>query len=323
MNEPTRLSIVSPAYCCAGCIPELYRRIKESIQQIQNLDFELILINDGSPENDWAEIQLLTSIDTRVKGINLSRNFGQHRAISAGIEYCSGDWIVVMDCDLQDRPEEIQALLMAALSGDYDVVFAQRISRQDPRLKVALSRVFYWLLNHLSTIPIDSRISSFSIAKRNVVEHYRSLKEGSHSYGLGILWCGFKVGYLPVQHGSRFTGDSTYTLARSMNLALEAITSLSNKPLSIAIRVGFIMAATAFIYGCFLILRYLFWAIPVEGWTSILVSIYFLAGIMLAFLGILGLYLGKVFDEVKGRPKYIIRESLNLDQQPPKPTIRQ
>ena len=309
---PTLISIVTPAYRCSTCIPELYRRVRVAIDIMPGTDFELILVNDASPDADWEKIAEIALGDPRVKGINLSRNFGQHHAIAAGIDHCSGDWVVVMDCDLQDRPEEIPRLYQKATKEGFDVIFGQRISRQDPVMKVFLSRCFYLFINSLSSIHIDPTISNFSIASSQVINSYRRLRETSRSYGLGILWCGYKIGYVPVEHGSRFSGRSSYSLGRSLHLALEAITSLSNKPLRLAINVGFGMSFTAFLYGLYLIFHYLFHAVPVAGWTSIIVSLYFLSGIILAFLGILGLYLGKVFDEVKGRPIYIVRKTLNF-----------
>jgi polyisoprenyl-phosphate glycosyltransferase len=312
MASPTLVSIVAPAYRTAGCIPELHRRIQEAFAPLPETEFELILVNDHSPDPDWERIQELALADRRVKGLDLSRNFGQHHAITAGVDHASGDWVVVMDCDLQDRPEEIPRLLCRAREGGYDAVFAQRVQRQDGWIKVALSRGFHLLFNRLSSVPIDPTISNFSIASHQVICAYRSLRESSRAYNLAILWCGFRVGYLPVEHGARFSGTSAYTLRRSLRLAFDSITSLSNKPLRLASQVGITMSLGAFLYGTFLVIRFLLWAIPVEGWTSLMVSLYFLAGLLLAFLGILGIYLGKVFDETKGRPIYLVKSTLNL-----------
>ncbi len=314
--RPFLLSIVTPAYRCEACIEELYRRVVEAVGGIPGASLELIFVNDGSPERDWEVISRLADLDPRVKGINLSRNFGQHHAIAAGMDHAQGDWIAVMDCDLQDQPEEIPRLFEHAWKEGWDVVFARRMDRQDTWLKVSLSRCFNRLVNTLSSLPIDPAISNFSIVTRQVADSYRRMRECSRSYGLGILWCGYKVGYVPVRHGSRFAGASAYSFGRSLQLAMESITSLSNKPLRMAINLGFGMATLAFLYGIYLIIRYLFWAIPVAGWTTITVSLYFLSGVILVVLGILGLYLGKVFDEVKARPIYLVRETRNVDGTP-------
>jgi dolichol-phosphate mannosyltransferase len=288
--------------------------VREAIESIPGTHFELILVNDGSPDADWEQIRTLAATDPRVKGINLSRNFGQHHAITAGLDFARGDWVIVMDCDLQDRPEEIPRLYRKAIEGGFDVVFGQRMTRQDPLFKVFLSRCFGLVINALSNLKIDPTIGNFSIASSQVIDSYRQLRESSRSFGLGILWCGYRVGYLPIEHGSRYAGQSAYSLGRSVNLALESITSLSNKPLRLAVQVGFSISLAAFLYGLYLILRFLFLAIPVAGWTSTMVSVYFLSGMILAFLGILGIYVGKVFDEVKGRPIYLVRQTLNLDR---------
>lgn len=306
------ISVVAPAYRCADCLVELHRRLVLALRPLSE-NFEILLVDDASPDSDWERIQSLAAQDPRVKGIRLSRNFGQHHAITAGVDFAQGDWIVVMDADLQDRPEEIPNLYRIATSQEWDIVFGRRINRHDPVRKKLLSRAFSVVLNTLSDIRIDPAIANFSIASRQVIESYRRLRESSRSYGLGLLWCGYRVGYLDIQHGTRYAGESAYSLGRSMHLALESITSLSNKPLRLAINLGFAMSVLAFFYGAYLVLRFMFWAIPVAGWTSTIVSMFFLSGIILAFLGILGLYLGKVFDETKHRPIYLVREALNLD----------
>jgi dolichol-phosphate mannosyltransferase len=311
MATPPLLSIVAPAYRCADCLPELHRRVREALAPLTD-HFELVLVDDASPGEDWVRIQELAAQDPRVKGIRFSRNFGQHHAITAGVDHARGDWVVVMDADLQDRPEEIPRLYQKAVAEGFDVVFGRRMERTDGFLKVFLSRCFNKLINSLSNIPIDPAVGNFSIASRQVIDAYNRLRETSRAYGLGILWCGFRVGYLPIEHGARFAGDSAYTLGKAMQLALESITSLSTRPLRLAINVGFTMAGIALAYGLYLIARFLLWGIPVAGWTSMMVSVYFLSGVILAFLGILGLYVGKIFEEVKGRPLYVVRTTLNL-----------
>jgi len=309
------ISIVAPAYKCAACLPELHRRLTEALVPLTD-HFELLLVDDASPQDDWARIQELALRDPRVKGIRLSRNFGQHHAITAGVDKALGDWVVVMDADLQDRPEEIPRLYAKAVGEGFDVVFGRRMDRTDGFLKRLLSHGFNRVINSLSNIPIDPTIGNFSIASRQVIEAVKSLRESSRAYGLALLWCGFGVGYLPIEHGQRFAGGSAYTLGKSLKLALESITSLSTRPLRLAINVGFTMAVISVGYGLFLICRFLFWAIPVAGWTSMMVSLYFLSGVLLSFLGILGLYVGKVFEEVKGRPLYIVQATANLDSGP-------
>jgi polyisoprenyl-phosphate glycosyltransferase len=314
MNErPPRISVVTPAYRCAECIPELCRRLAAVLERIDS-NFEIVIVNDASPDRDWEIIQELARADRRIKGINLSRNFGQHHAITAGVDHASGDWIVVMDCDLQDQPEEIVKLYQAATVQGHDVVFARRENRKDSLLKLVASRLFHLVLNRLVDIRITPGISNFSIFSRRVAENYRRLRQGSRSHGLTLLWCGFKVGYVDAAHAARFAGKTTYNLRRSVWLAIETITSQSNRPLHMSIRFGFAMAALAMGFACYFAVRSLFLGVAVSGWTSTIVSLYLLGGLLIANMGIIGLYLGKVFDEAKQRPIYIVSDTLNVDE---------
>jgi glycosyltransferase involved in cell wall biosynthesis len=304
------ISVVAPAYKCGSCIAELHRQVVAALEPI-TASFELILVNDGCPEDSWEAILAATAADPRVKGINLSRNFGQHYAIAAGVHHAAGQWVVVMDCDLQDRPAEIPRLYARAREG-YDVVFALRRSRQDTWLKRTLSRGFSAVYNLLSEIPIHPRACNFSIASRRVIDAWNELQESNRSWHLLLRWLGFRTAYLDVEHSSRHSGVSAYDLRRGVRLALESITSQSNKPLILSIRAGFLMAGAALAAAVYLVIRYLQHGIAVAGWTSVIVSLYFVGGLLLANLGVLGLYLGKVFNQVKQRPLYVVRDLVNF-----------
>jgi dolichol-phosphate mannosyltransferase len=310
--RPPHISVVAPAYRCSECIPELCRRLTTVLETIDP-NFEIVLVNDASPDRDWEVIQELARADHRIKGVNFSRNFGQHHAITAGVDHASGDWVVVMDCDLQDQPEEIPNLYRAATEDGKDVVFALRKDRQDSRIKILASRSFGFVLSSLSELPINHRVANFSIFSRRVARSYRRLREGSRSHGLTLLWCGFKSGYVEAQHAPRFAGKSTYNLRRSVKLAIESITSQSNKPLRMSIRFGFAMAVLAMGFALYLAVRKLFFDDSVSGWTSTIVSLYFIGGLLIANMGVVGLYLGKVFDETKRRPIYIVADTLNVE----------
>jgi glycosyltransferase involved in cell wall biosynthesis len=311
-SDYPQISVVAPAYRCSECLAELYRRLRVTLEA-HGLSFEIIFVNDCSPDCDWEIIQDLARADKRVKGINLARNFGQHRAILAGVDHAAGEWTVVMDCDLQDQPEEIPKLYAKVRDEGCDIVFGRRIERKDSALKVLMSRLFNLLYNFLSDIRIDPTICNFSIAGRKVMDTYRRLRECNRSHGLTLLWCGFKVGYVDVDHAERFAGKTTYTLARSITLAIESITAQSNKPLRMSIRAGFIMSGLSFLYAIYRIIRYMIWGVQVSGWTTVIVSIYFIGGLLMANLGVIGLYLGKVFDETKGRPIYVAKDKVNFE----------
>ena len=306
-----KISIVSPVYHGSGCLRELYQRLTQVLDDLVD-SFEIILVNDASPDDSWHIILELAATDPRVKGIDLSRNFGQHYAITAGLDHARGDWVVVMDCDLQDRPEEIPALYEKACEG-YEIVFARRTNRKDHGLKQATSRIFHRLYHFLSDIKIDRDVANFSIASANVVEAMGNLRERNRAYPVFLHWLGFHTAYIDVEHGERFSGKSSYGLLKSLRLAVEAITSQSNKPLRLSIYLGFLMSAASFTYGAYRVIRYYTQAVNVDGWTSLMVAIVFIGGLILSNLGLMGLYLGKVFDESKHRPLYVTRELANME----------
>jgi glycosyltransferase involved in cell wall biosynthesis len=312
-GQRPEISIVGPVYKCGKCVAELHRQLVEVLDPLVD-SFEIVLVNDGCPANSWQDILAVASCDSRVKAINLSRNFGQHYAIAAGLHHCSGNWVVVMDCDLQDRPAEIPRLYRKAMEG-FDIVYALRSERHDTWRKRALSRSFSFVYNLLSDQKIDPRSCNFSIASRQVIDAWCGLKELNRSYPLLLRWLGFRSAHLLVDHGDRFAGESAYNLRRGFLLAVESITSQSNKPLILSIRAGFLMAASAVIAGGIDIVRYFTRGIGVAGWTSVIVAIFFIGGLILANMGVVGLYLGKVFNEVKGRPLYIIRDEVNFDRE--------
>jgi glycosyltransferase involved in cell wall biosynthesis len=311
MGNSVELSVVAPVYKCGDCVLELHRQLVAALEPVGS--FEIILVNDGCPANSWDAVRAAAAADSRVKGINLSRNFGQHYAIAAGLHHSRGNWVVVMDADLQDRPIEIPNLYRKALDG-FDIVYALREERRDPWIKRAISRAFSNVYNLLSDVRIDPRACNFSIASRQVIDAYCRLKELNRSYHLFLRWLGFRTAYITVEHSERFSGSSAYNLRRGFALAIESITSQSNKPLILAIRAGFFMSGSAFLMGLIFVLRFMMYNITVQGWTSVIVSIYLIGGLLLANMGVIGLYLGKIFNEVKQRPLYVIQETLNIDQ---------
>ncbi|MBF0548373.1 MAG: glycosyltransferase family 2 protein [Candidatus Riflebacteria bacterium] len=306
------ISVVIPTYKCAECLRELTRRLQASLEKLA-VSFEIIFVNDCSPQNDWQIIQELAKGDSCVRGINFSRNFGQHHAITAGVDVARADWVVVMDGDLQDQPEEIHRLFDHATRGGFDIVFARKVQRKDGWSKVFFSRMYSRLFNLLCEKHLEHHGSHFSIASRKAITAYRQLREQSRSYALGLLWCGFSVGYLDVEHATRFAGSTSYSFRRGFNLAIESISSHSNKPLHFMMGVGFIIAFLSFLFGISIIVRYYLYGFGVIGWASLMTSLYFLFGLLMVNMGIIGIYIGKVFDQTKSRPLYIIRDKINFD----------
>lgn len=301
---PCHLSVVIPVYRAAGCLHELYTRLRASLETISK-EFEILLVEDCGGDDSWEIIVGLAAEDRRVRGIQFSRNFGQHYAISAGIDRCRGKWVIVMDCDLQDRPEEIPRLYAKAQEG-FDVVLARRGKRQDGVLKRLGSHLFYKTFNYLADMTYDAEVGNFRIISRKVVENYRRFGEQLRFFGAMVDWMGFRTATIDVEHSERFEGESTYTFRKLMRLATDAIIAYSDKPLRISIKIGFLLAFLSFIFGIYILLNALFYGSAVLGWSSIMVTISFLGGVVIMNLGIIGIYLGKTFSETKKRPLYII-----------------
>ena len=305
--NPPFLSIVSPVYQAENLVAELVARIVASVEPL-TADFEIILVDDGCPDDSWSRIQAQATRDPRIKGLRLSRNFGQHRAITAGLEHCTGEWIVVMDCDLQDRPEEIPALLAHARQHHAAIVLAQRINRQDSAAKKFFSRFFYKVLSYLTDTPQDPSIANFGLYHRKVIAAVLQMRESIRYFPTMVRWVGFATATLPVTHGERSEGQSSYNLRRNLNLGLDIILAYSDKPLRLTIACGLSISGAAFIGVLFTFIRFLNGSIVVLGYTSLIISIWFLSGLVLAVLGMVGLYLGKTFEQVKHRPLYLIDE---------------
>lgn len=301
------ISVVIPVYKAESCLHELYRRLVFALSPI-TCDFELILVEDCGGDNSWQIINELAESDQRVKGFQFSRNFGQHYGITAGLDRAEGDWVVVMDCDLQDRPEEIPKLYEKAQDG-YDIVLARRGKREDPIIKRLLSWLFYGVFSYLADIQYDPETGNFRIISKKVVYHFRLMREQLRFFGGLVNWMGFRVSSVDVRHAERFEGQSTYTFAKLWKLAFDTIIAYSDKPLRLAVRFGFLISLISFFCGLYVIYNWLSNGSPIQGWSSLMVSIYFLGGIIISILGILGVYLGKTFDEIKKRPLYIISQT--------------
>lgn len=301
------ISIVIPVYKAENCLDELYSRLCAAIEPV-NSDFEIILVEDCGGDRSWDLIVALAGRDTRVKGIQFSRNFGQHYGITAGLDHAAGDWVVVMDCDLQDRPEEIPRLYAKAMEG-FDIVLARRGKREDPWHKRFMSWAFYRVFSYLADMEYDGETGNFRIMSQKVVKNFRQMREQLRFFGGLISWTGFPSASIDVQHAERFEGKSTYTFRKLWKLASETIIAYSDKPLRLSIRFGFSISLLSFLYGLYIVYHALFHGAAIMGWSSLIVSLYFLGGIIISILGVIGIYLGKTFDEAKRRPLYIINHT--------------
>lgn len=307
----TCISIVVPLYRCAKAVKELTDRICSTLGA-QKLSFEIIYVNDASPAADWEAVTQIAQENTRVKGLNLSRNFGQHYAITAGLNYASGDWVVVMDGDLQDQPEDIPLLYNKAQEG-FDIVLARRVERQHSLLKRTGSKWFYKTLAYLTDTEQNAEIANFGIYRKNVIAAILSMKDKTRYFPTMVRWVGFKRTEIGVNHAARKEGKSSYNLKALLNLALNTILSFSDKPLRLTVKAGIFISSTAFIFAAVTFIRALTGHIVVSGYSSMIISIWLLSGVIITLIGMLGLYIGKIFDQVKDRPTYLVAEKINFE----------
>lgn len=304
------LSVVSPVYGCKGCLEALVERIKAAVAN-QVASLEILLIDDASPDGAWTRILELAKLHPEVRGIRLSRNFGQHNAIAAGLSQAKGDLVVVMDCDLQDVPEEIPKLLAAR--GDADIVLAQRLDRVDSPGKRAGSFLFHRLLSWLTDVRQDHTVANFGVYSRKVVDAICAMPEADRVFPLMVRWTGLPTAYVPVEHAERTSGRSGYSFGKLLRLALHIVLSYSDKPLRMVVKLGLLFALAALLIVALSIWRYLDGDVQVAGFTSIIASIWLLGSVMILCIGLVGLYVGRLFNESKRRPAFLIRE----DTQPP------
>ncbi len=301
-----KLSIVSPVYKSENIVPLLVERIEANVEKITE-DYEIILVEDGSPDNSWEVIKKIAKKNAKVIGIKLSRNFGQHYAITAGLHKTQGEWVVVMDCDLQDQPEEIEKLYAKTKEG-YDIVLASRYNRNDSFYKKTVSIIFYKLLSFFTDTKQDRSIANFGIYHRKVITSILMMGDIIRIFPIMVQWVGYNKTKIDVNHSKREIGKSTYTFSKLFKLAINTFLTFSNKPLILTVRLGLLVSLLSFFVGAFYLYRYFTHGISVLGYTSLILSIWFLAGIIIFSIGILGLYIGRIFDTTKKRPTFIIDE---------------
>lgn len=310
------ITVVIPIYDEQENIPELYRRLLDVLNNLcdgegfgQN-GFEIIFVDDGSKDNSWDLIRQLHSKDNRLKGLRFSRNFGHHFAITAGIDYAQGNTVVIMDGDLQDPPEEIEKLYDKYKEG-YDIVYGIRSNRQDPLLKKILAMFFWLIINKICSVEMPRNQTMLRILSRRVVKLLNEMKESSRFIHGMIAWVGFETAQVEISHGSRTRGKSKYNLINQIRLALHAVTSFSLFPLRLASYLGFATSIVSFIVGILFIYFKIFYEFAVPGYVSIIVSVFFVGGVQLLVLGMIGEYLGKIYRQSQQRPLYILQEFLS------------
>ena len=300
----TKISVVVPVLNECSLIGELIRQIRLNLELISS-DYEIVIVDDGSEDNTWELIEKESRNNQRIKGLKLSRNFGHHYAITAGLDYANGEWVVVMDGDLQDRPDIIPSLYNKALEG-FDIVFVARKARKESKLYLSLQRIYYLTLKLVSGIKFDHRIANFSIINRKVVNEFINIKEQLRFYPATIKWLGFRSTNIGAEHGERFSGTPSYTFKKRIKLAIDIILAFSERPLKFAIYGGLGISTSTILIGIVILIRKLLFGVGILGWTSIILSLLFMSGIIITMLGIISLYISKIYNQVKERPLYII-----------------
>jgi glycosyltransferase involved in cell wall biosynthesis len=302
------ISIVVPAYNEQEVLSEFHKRLTDVMTTLPH-DWEVVYVNDGSRDGTLGVLRELRERHPEVTIVDLSRNFGKEIALTAGIDHATGDAVVVIDADLQDPPGLIPDLIDGWTREGYDVVYAQRIVRDgETWLKKATSRYFYKLMRHVGPVPIPADTGDFRLMSRRAVDALKQMRE-QHRFMKGLFtWVGFPQKPILYRRDPRFAGTTKWNYWKLWNLAIEGLTSFTIFPLKLASYLGLAVACAAFLFGALIIYRTLAYGDPVAGYPSLMVTVLFLGGVQLIALGVIGEYLGRVFNETKRRPLYVIRE---------------
>lgn len=303
-----KISVLIPCYNEEASLPLLYAELVKVMDSCKSYDWEVLFVNDGSCDNTLSIIKDLRQKDSRLSYVDLSRNFGKENAMLAGFDYVTGDCMVIMDADLQHPPHVILKMVEKWEQG-YDDVYAKRVTRgKETWLRKKASLLFYSLLQKTTKIEILQNVGDFRLLDRCCIEALKSLRE-SERYTKGMFcWIGFKKASVDFEQKERIAGKSSWNFLGLFDLAIEGITSFTTAPLRLSSILGFIIAILSFILMLFHLVKALIWGDPIQGFPTLVVIILFLGGIQLLSIGILGEYLGRVFNESKNRPVYIVRE---------------
>ena len=309
-----KISVVIPMYYEEEVVQECYRRMKDVLDKVKNYTYELICVNDGSKDRTLDILESIAKTDKNVKVISLARNFGHQCAVTAGLKYVTGDCTVIIDADLQDPPELIPEMLKLWEDGN-EVIYGKRKTRKgESAFKLLTAKIFYKTLNALSDVEIPKDTGDFRLADKKVIDVLNSMPE--HNKFLRGLWgwIGFEQVAFEYERKERFAGKTKYPLNKMLKLASDGIIGFSTKPLKILGGLGLISILISFIILIYSICSYVFkWNSLMPGWASIMVAVTFFAGIQLLSIWIMSEYIGRIYDESKNRPQYIINKTINID----------
>ena len=306
-GRPVELSVVVPVYGCSDGLRELHQRVTDAVRGITD-SYEIVLVDDCDNLGSWEVSAQLALQDAAVKAYRLSRNFGQHAAITAGLAQCSGKWAVVMDCDLQDPPEGIPLLYRKALEG-YDVVLARRKKKRHSPFRRVAAWLYFKLMSAFSKTPIDGGFGSFSILSRKVVDAFLRFQDRERHFLFILRWVGFRTASIEYEHASRHSGSSSYDLGKLVSHALDGMFFQTTILLRWIVYLGFVVSSAGFLLAAYFVYMYFAHSVT-PGFTSLAVLILVIGGFIIMSTGVTGLYIGKVFEQVKGRPLYVIDKSI-------------
>ena len=314
MDNKKLLSIIIPCFNEEEVISETFKRILKIASEITYLDIEIIFIDDGSKDLTPVLLQNFVNKKNFVKAIFLSRNFGHQIAVTAGLDSSKGDAVVIIDADLQDPPEVIHEMILEWEKG-YDVVYGKRIDRKGESIfKKLTAKMFYRILNMLSDVYIPLDTGDFRLISKNVVQNLKQMPEKDRFLRGMISWVGFRQTAIKYHRDKRFAGVSKYPLRKMLRFASDGILSFSTKPLQISIGLGMVSSFLSLLVICYALFLRIFTNIWVEGWTALMIAVLFIGGIQLLCIGILGNYIGRIYDESKNRPLYLVRQYRGFDK---------
>ena len=302
------LSVVVPCYNEAPCLPMLHARVSAAAHAAVGEDHEIVLVNDGSRDDSWAAMQALAAADPRVVAINLSRNHGHQLALTAGLDLCSGEQILIIDADLQDPPELLADMRRAMTEQNADVVYAVRRKRQGETIfKRATAAIFYRLLDRLTDTEIPLDTGDFRLISRRALDAFLALPEQARFIRGMVAWIGFKQVPFPYDRQERAAGETSYPFAKMLRLAFDAVTGFSTAPLRFASHAGLALTGVSMLLFVYIAIGWLS-GTAVQGWTSTMLVVVFLGAVQMFVLGMIGEYLGRMYVEVKRRPLYIVAD---------------
>lgn len=308
------ISVVVPVYGCPNAVPELCRRLIKTLEEM-GIGFEIILVDDCDGMGSWDEIYKAAQSDRRIKGIRFTHNCGQDRAILAGVRQAKGEYLVAMDCDLQDEPEKIPLLYKTIKESKKDIIFVRRQKRKDSFFTLVFSKLFHKIFSYLSEIDFSYELGTFLITDRKASDYYRQTRDRGNDFTMFLLWTGFPCDFIELEHMNRYDGETSYTFSRKLKYAIRAMTTFSSRLLYLPIYFGFFITLFSVVYIVIIIVGQMFFSINPEGWSTLAAAVFFFGGVIISTQGIHGIYMGNIFDNTKNRPLYFVTEKLNCDDE--------